>query len=194
MSIQFTRLQNANQKIGQMIDGGVPKLIEHRKSYWKTAVSTTALSLVGFAAIVWLVFERQTAQRPRPALVILAWWAAGLLLLCGEMVTVLILSGALISLHRDSLEARGLPYVGRPREWHGGFIVRGIRAFLRGLRSLRGLRPGQLDLHAGDLVEILSREEILATLDSRGERDSLPFMPEMEAWCGRTGSRIPACR
>jgi hypothetical protein len=34
-------------------------------------------------------------------------------------------------------------------------------------------------------VEIRSWEEILATLDSRGERDSLPFMPEMEPWCGR---------
>ena len=59
-----------------MIDGGVPKLIEHRRSYWKTAASTAALSLAGFAVIVWLVFERQTAQRPWPALVILAWWAA----------------------------------------------------------------------------------------------------------------------
>ena len=34
-------------------------------------------------------------------------------------------------------------------------------------------------------MEIRSLDEILATLDDRGERDSLPFMPEMEAWCGR---------
>ena len=160
-------------------------MTEHRKSYWKTAAGAAALALAGIAAIVWLVLERQTAQKPRPALVILAWWAAGLVLLCGEMLTVLILSGALISLHRDSLEARGVPYVGRPREWHGGFIVRGIRALLRSLRGFRGRRPGQLDLRAGELVEILSRDEILATLDSRGELDSLPFMPEMEAWCGQ---------
>ena len=46
-------------------------------------------------------------------------------------------------------------------------------------------RQGQLDLRAGELVEVRSLEEILATLDSRGEVDSLPFMPEMEAWCGR---------
>jgi hypothetical protein len=34
-------------------------------------------------------------------------------------------------------------------------------------------------------VEVRSLEEILATLDSRGEVDALPFMPEMVAWCGR---------
>lgn len=125
------------------------------------------------------------AQQPWPPLKIATWYAGGLVLLCGEAVTVLGLAGALISLRRDSLETRGVPYVGRPREWHGGFVVRGARALLRGLHTLRGRRPGQLDLRAGELVEIRSREEILATLDCRGEFDSLPFMPEMEAWCGR---------
>jgi hypothetical protein len=129
--------------------------------------------------------EIQIAQQPWPPLVILVWWAGGLVLLCGETVTVLVLAGAWISLHRDGLESRGMPYTGRPREWHGGFVVQGFRMLLRGLRVLRGRRPGQLDLRAGELVEILSREEILATLDCRGERDSLPFMPEMEALCGR---------
>src|SRR5262245_6257937 len=38
---------------------------------------------------------------------------------------------------------------------------------------------------AGDLVRVRSREEILATLDSRGALDALPFMPEMLAYCGR---------
>ena len=37
---------------------------------------------------------------------------------------------------------------------------------------------------AGDWVEVLSAEEILATLDERGEVDSLPFMPEMLRYCG----------
>ena len=37
----------------------------------------------------------------------------------------------------------------------------------------------------GDVVEVLSAEEILATLDEAGELDGLPFMPEMPAWCGR---------
>ena len=41
------------------------------------------------------------------------------------------------------------------------------------------------ELHAGDLVEVLSPQEILATLDEHGELESLPFMPEMLQFCGR---------
>lgn len=40
-------------------------------------------------------------------------------------------------------------------------------------------------LHAGDWIEIKSKEEILATLDGKGRREGLPFMPEMLAYCGR---------
>lgn len=38
---------------------------------------------------------------------------------------------------------------------------------------------------AGDLVEVRSAEEILATLDENGCLDGMPFMPEMLACCGR---------
>lgn len=41
-----------------------------------------------------------------------------------------------------------------------------------------------LRLQAGDLVEVRSADEIRRTLDSRGELDALPFMPEMVAYCG----------
>jgi len=37
----------------------------------------------------------------------------------------------------------------------------------------------------GDLVEVCSKEEILATLDGTGALDSMPFMPEMLQYCGR---------
>jgi hypothetical protein len=40
-------------------------------------------------------------------------------------------------------------------------------------------------LRVGDVVEVRSQEEILATLDERGELDSLPFMPEMLQFCGQ---------
>jgi hypothetical protein len=40
-------------------------------------------------------------------------------------------------------------------------------------------------LRAGDVVEVKSEEEILATLDERGRLDGLPFMPEMLQFCGR---------
>ncbi|MEV4176205.1 hypothetical protein [Nonomuraea sp. NPDC049709] len=42
-----------------------------------------------------------------------------------------------------------------------------------------------LNFRVGDLVEVRSEAEILATLDERGELDGLPFMPEMLAYCGR---------
>ena len=44
---------------------------------------------------------------------------------------------------------------------------------------------GPLNLRAGELVEVRGKAEILATLDSKGCLDALPFMPEMFAFCGR---------
>src|SRR5262245_6139967 len=38
---------------------------------------------------------------------------------------------------------------------------------------------------AGDLVEVRSKEEILATLDEHGCVDNMPFMPEMLQHCGQ---------
>lgn len=40
-------------------------------------------------------------------------------------------------------------------------------------------------LKAGDWVEVLSKDEILATLDARGRLEGLPFMPQMFQYCGR---------
>jgi hypothetical protein len=42
-----------------------------------------------------------------------------------------------------------------------------------------------LNLRVGDWVEVRGEAEILATLDERGELDSLPFMPEMVKYCGQ---------
>jgi hypothetical protein len=47
------------------------------------------------------------------------------------------------------------------------------------------VRHDVLGLRAGELVEVLSEDEIMATLDERGELDGLPFMPEMLQFCGR---------
>src|SRR5258708_24168650 len=46
-------------------------------------------------------------------------------------------------------------------------------------------RSGVLGLRVGELVEVRSEEEILATLDERGELENLPFMPEMLKFCGQ---------
>jgi len=40
-------------------------------------------------------------------------------------------------------------------------------------------------LRAGDWVEVLSKEEILSTLDAKGRLDGLPFMPQMFQYCGQ---------
>jgi hypothetical protein len=40
-------------------------------------------------------------------------------------------------------------------------------------------------LSAGDWVEVRSKEDILRTLDSNGQLDGMPFMPEMFAFCGQ---------
>jgi len=42
-----------------------------------------------------------------------------------------------------------------------------------------------LDLRIGEVVEVRTKEEILATLDGNGELDALPFMPEMLQFCGK---------
>ena len=42
-----------------------------------------------------------------------------------------------------------------------------------------------LGLKAGDWVEVRTKEEILRTLDAKGQLDGMPFMPEMFAFCGK---------
>src|SRR5579872_4434574 len=43
----------------------------------------------------------------------------------------------------------------------------------------------RLGLRAGDVVEVRSQDEILATLDENGTLDAMPFMPEMLEFCGK---------
>jgi len=49
----------------------------------------------------------------------------------------------------------------------------------------RRFRTNGRALRAGNWVEVRSREEILATLDERGDVEQLPFMPEMLQYCGK---------
>jgi hypothetical protein len=46
-------------------------------------------------------------------------------------------------------------------------------------------RRGVPALRVGDVVEVRSAAEILATLDEKGEFENLPFMPEMLQFCGK---------
>lgn len=51
-------------------------------------------------------------------------------------------------------------------------------------RKEAGMMPRPL--RKGDVVTVRMPEEILSTLDERGELDSLPFMPEMVPMCGQS--------
>ncbi len=45
--------------------------------------------------------------------------------------------------------------------------------------------PTSLGLRRGEVVEVRSRGEILATLDGEGRLERMPFMPEMLQFCGK---------
>ena len=46
--------------------------------------------------------------------------------------------------------------------------------------------PAAGGYRSGQLVEVRSLSEILATLDADGTLDGMPFMPEMVRYCGQT--------
>jgi hypothetical protein len=57
-----------------------------------------------------------------------------------------------------------------------------MRAMVKTQPAGRATPP--FGLAIGEVVEVRSEHEILATLDERGELDGLPFMPEMLKFCG----------
>lgn len=67
-------------------------------------------------------------------------------------------------------------------------LVRGglYYPFVAGARENGRTPSARLDLRAGDLVRIKSKEEILATLDGANKNRGLSFDVEMVRYCGRT--------
>lgn len=157
----------------------------HRRSFATTTIVASCASFVLFTLLgaTFLLPRWNTGHQLLPAwgmwlLVVVV--AVGLLLLGTSAILVAI--GGVLVLHRDSCEERGLPYISvRPRERIAGPMVLAIRRFL----APRG------KLLPGELVEVRSLPEILATLDERGCLEGLPFMPEMVAYCGH---RFPVQR
>jgi hypothetical protein len=49
----------------------------------------------------------------------------------------------------------------------------------------QGTQHEVLNLQPGELVEVKSEEEILATLDQNGKSEGLYWMPEMQKFCGK---------
>jgi hypothetical protein len=155
----------------------------------RSFVGTTILAI--FSSIALIILVGATLYVP--------WWAIGqhllpewgIRLLVGLVAVALsalaaaaalVAIGGLVVIFRDFCEERGVPYFPvRPRERIAGPMTLAIR---RLLNPRAGLRPGEM-------VEVRSLPEILATLDERGCLDGLPFMPEMAAFCGH---RVPVHR
>src|SRR6185369_10924177 len=53
------------------------------------------------------------------------------------------------------------------------------------MQTTEAVATPSLSLRVGQLVEVRSEDEILATLDETGALEELPFMPEMARFCGR---------
>jgi hypothetical protein len=161
-------------------------MTEHRVSYRRTAGFALSIAFVCSVALFLLV-RNAAIEGGLPTGILLLPAAVGGLVLLGALAGGLLASiGGFICLRRDSLEARGLPYASRRSQQRKvGPFTRAILSAFRFWRPTSGRRPDRLDLRPGEFVEIRSLEEIVATLDERGEKDSLPFMPEMAAWAGR---------
>jgi hypothetical protein len=162
------------------ISGREPlRLGPHRRSFRETTI------IAGCCAVVLLVLFGITLYLPWSDIaqrhfssVAAAWFVlmpvAFFLALLGTFATLVAVGGC-VALYRDLCEERGLPYVvTRPRERIAGPMALALRRILKPAAKLR----------PGELAEVRSLPEILATLDERGCLDGLPFMPEMAAYCG----------
>lgn len=161
------------------------QISDHCRSF----IGTTILAIFFSIALIILVGTTPYLQwwtiaqhlLPEPAI----WLAFGLVaaaLTALAAAMALVAIGGVVIIIRDFCEERGLPYFPvRPRERIAGPMTLAIRRLL-GFSA--GLRPGEM-------IEIRSLPEIIATLDERSCLDGLPFMPEMAAFCGH---RFPVHR
>jgi hypothetical protein len=74
-----------------------------------------------------------------------------------------------------------LPKIAALNESQVATVVRSIQSEC----GLVGFEAPNMELRAGDWVEVRSKEEILATLDENGRLENLPFMPQMFKYCGQ---------
>jgi hypothetical protein len=143
--------------------------MSQRVSYWKT------IALAGTVAAGSLVCLVVTLSAHLP---VGFGVVAGLFWAIIFLVTALVVAGGAVCLWRDGrIESGEVDPIGVAlnRVPSSGLLAR------LGLRSLLGSAP-----RPGDLVVVKSLAEIQATLDGESSLEGLPFMPEMQAYCGRT--------
>jgi hypothetical protein len=138
--------------------------VSYRKSYWVTTAASS--TLVAAAVGITTGLTRLPHQG-------IGLSALEILLACGGLLAALVAVAGCVVLWRDGRDRAGRPdsyarYANHIPSPHSPF------RFLLGSK----LRPG-------DLVRVKSIEEIRATLDENGRLDALPFMPEMEQFCGK---------
>jgi hypothetical protein len=127
-------------------------------SYRKTIWVVSAIFLVAAAMSLALAFVGGT-------LPLLVAGFGGLL----ATVAAVVAAGGLLVLRRERDQQHGKGFMPRPVD----------RPLFRHNSTTHGA------LRVGDVVEVRSAKEILATLDDTGNLDALPFMPEMLAYCGK---------
>lgn len=161
---------------------GATREVDYRRSYSKTALVAAAGLILTLGALTGSGAGAMVTLGSGRVATGLLWLTLAAALFVASMLLGLLFLGSLIVLHRDRLESTGRPYVAGPREAHGGplsFLWSWAR---RGAHRVRGVRS--LCLRPGETVQVRPLDEILATLDDRGTRNGLPFMPEMARHCG----------
>jgi hypothetical protein len=150
----------------------------HRRSFRKTttlAICVLVVLLVAIAAALALLHSSAAHDHLPSWSIWVASVVSTVVLAVLSAYAALVAVGGMVVLYRDGCEERGVPYTPtRPRERILGPMTAKVR---------RSIRPGAR-LCPGETVEVRSLPEILATLDERGCLDGMPFMPEMEKYCG----------
>jgi hypothetical protein len=156
----------------------------YQRSFAKTSLTAAA------AGIFVILATRLVAPHTFP-------WLTALLDAIGWLfgtVFEAVAAGGVIALYRDHGELKGRPdlFLSSNRARSEPALTTERPAFgIRVRRAVRALLGGRWSL-VGDRVEVCSLEEIRATLDENGCLDGLPFMPEMEAFCGQP-ARVFRC-
>jgi hypothetical protein len=100
-------------------------MLSHRANYLRTVLVSSFVTIGGLALLLFLVREAldQHGSLSFPKLLLLL--TVGLVLFIVKATGLMVITGGLISLRRDSLETRSLSYAARrPQQWRVGPFAR----------------------------------------------------------------------
>lgn len=158
---------------------------DSRLSYLKTVVLAAGAGAAALA--VSLIVSRYVKSH----------WLEDEIIGIGAIATILALTvaaGGLLAMYRQLRDAKGLPDLFRSVNQPRSEAVIGSGKKDSGMLWARATRwlPWRPRFLVGDWVEVRPFAEIAATLDAEGKLESMPFMPEMQRFCGRR-ARIFRC-